>query len=260
MFYCKTICGLKRAEGEDEDSGVNSKLIPIALLALVSAVSVPAVTLTLNPIADAGIRSQITSNNGTTGEMLVGVVATNDFARAVMSFDLSAIPVDATIDSVSLSLVTTTLDGGSVSQTLTINIQQLTETFTNAGVTWTSRNGTNNWTTFGGTFGGTVLSSYTGNPSTTAGGSTLTFDTSSNFTSAVGAAIGGTFNVIAKLSAEGGSNRGLFRFNTVDATGTANDPVLTINYTVSQVPEPSSYAAFLGSGVVGFAFMRRRRA
>lgn len=232
------------------------------ILFLVSAAafsaSVSATTLTLNPFADAGIRSQITSNNGTTGEMLSGVVASGDVTRAVLAFDLSAIPVGATIDSVSLSLVTTTLDAGSVSQTLTFNLHQLTQTFTNTGVTWTSRDGTNNWNTAGGTFGGTVLSSISANPATTTGGSTVTFDTTSNLTSAVGSSIGGSFYLVIKLATEG-TSRDLLRFNTVDATGTANDPLLTINYTASAVPEPSAYAALAGLGALALAAWRGRR-
>ncbi len=248
--------------------------LPHTLLAVaVFGAAVPAfsqITITLNPTADAGIRSTFTSNNGSSGEMLAGMVTSADIIRSVLAFDLSSIPAGATIHSVSLRLVTTTTDTGSTATTnLTFNLHQLTQSFTSSGVTWYNREGTpsatptlaaqpNPWSTLGGTFNSaTVLSSISANPTTVAGGTAFIFDTGGNFTSAVGSAIGDMIYLIAKLENEGGSSRNLLRFNTVEATTVANRPQLTITYT--PIPEPSAFAALAGLGTLGFAATRRRR-
>ena len=173
-----------------------------------------------------------------------------------MAFDLSdPLLTGATINSATVTFTIRENDGASQNTTITLNLHQLTSSFTNDGVTWTSRNGTNNWTNPGGDFGG-VLSSASGNPSTIGAGNTMAFS-SASLATAVDGAVGGTLNLLLKSDVENTTARNLFRFASSRNTEGDPDysgPVLTIDYT--PIPEPS--AALLG-GLGLLALLRRRR-
>lgn len=248
------------------------QLTPLVLFAM-AAHTAFAATLTLNPTADNHIRNgnsgpSLTQNYGGNIEMLAGTVGASDFARTLLAFDLSSpLLTGATINSVSLTFTTTTTDTGSTSATVGYSLYQLTQTFTEGSgtvaspstddSTWANRTTGTAWTTAGGTFNSTVLSSYSTNPNTLAAGSTVTFGSTSNFTSVVSSSIGASyFGLLLKQTTEG-SVRELLRLASGENATSSNWPVLTIDYTA--VPEPSTYAVLAGLGALGWAAARRRR-
>jgi len=68
--------------------------------------------------------------------------------RSIVSFGLSPIPVGSIISSATLTLKET----GTQGTTRTIAVHRVTQSWTEGGVTWNSRDGTNSWTTAGGDF------------------------------------------------------------------------------------------------------------
>ena len=134
--------------------------------------------LVLNPSDDSYIRA-IQGNQGSNDLAIVGDTATpEDYLRAAFAFDLSAPELEgATIDSVTLTLTVDgrdTSSGGSADATSLIDLHELSASFTNGGVTWTSRDGTNDWTTPGGDFGA-ALAGLSANAGTVSAGAKLNF-------------------------------------------------------------------------------------
>ncbi|MBM3964384.1 MAG: DUF4347 domain-containing protein, partial [Planctomycetes bacterium] len=102
---------------------------------------------------DTYIKSNLpTTNYGSSTGLVVdksGGGAGNQ--RALLQFGLSDIPVGATITSATLNLNATVNGGGN------IEVYRVTSSWTEAGATWNSRNGTNNWTTAGGDYAATAI-------------------------------------------------------------------------------------------------------
>lgn len=223
--------------------------LTILAMALASAhLASGASTLILTPTDDSLIRAGFTNQDG--GLVLVGDTTTaNDFLRGAFAFNLtSPLLTGATINSVTLTLTIDARDtGGSANETVTLNLHQLSASFTNGGVTWTSRDGTNNWTTPGGDFGG-VLASDSANADTVNANDTVDF-TSAALASAAESAIGGSIYFLAKLDVEN-DTRNIFRFKASNLAGSGK-PTLTIDY----IPEPST--ALLGA--LGMLCLLRRR-
>lgn len=120
-------------------------------------------TVTLNPSQDNSIYSESNNSNGV-GRLFAGQNNMGNNRRALLQFDLSAIPSTATITSVSLTL---TVDQVSASVTNNFNLHRLTTawgegTSTGGGAgasaiapdaTWSDAMlGTTNWTTAGGDY------------------------------------------------------------------------------------------------------------
>ena len=217
-----------------------------------------AATLAIGVGANSTIRESV-ANQGTSQILFVGdTITANDFLRSALAFDLSnPLLTGATITGATLTFTVRAADTGSESATITLNLHQLSSSFSNGdgttGVTWTSRDGTNNWTTPGGDFGA-ALASTTGNPRTAAAGSTVNFSGAS-LGSAVQNSIGGTLNLLAKSATEDNTTRNLFQFaSTRNIVGSPvhPGPVLTIEY----IPEPST--ALLGA-LGALCLLRRRR-
>lgn len=212
-----------------------------------------AAILTFSPTDNSTIRFG-QGNQGTSQLLFAGDTSNpGDFLRSTLAFDLNnPLLTGATINSVTLTLTVREADTGSEDTSLTIALHELTNSFTNDDVTWTSRNGTDDWTTPGGDFGSS-LATVSGNPFTAVTGDTLDFS-SVALASAAESAIGGSFYLLAKSTTEENTNRNLFRFASTRNLSSAEGPVLTIDYT--PIPEPSSVLlACLG----GVALLRRRR-
>ena len=92
-------------------------------------------------------------NFGTSAEMKVKN-KNNESQRGLVRFDLSSCPAlsGATLTDARVQLYYSQKD-----KTSSLNLYQITESWTEAGVTWNSRNGANNWTTAGGTYNATAL-------------------------------------------------------------------------------------------------------
>lgn len=232
--------------------------------AFVLPAAASAAVLVLSPEADGFIRasqSAAQTNNAGNVIFLVGDVSETDVLRGVLSFNLNdPALIGATINSVTLTLNLNGPDTGtSFNAVETIELLRLTESFTEAGATWTSRNGATNWTTAGGTFATPALATTTANPSTSVKGADVVFS-SAEFATSVAGSVGQNIDLLLKLATVD-ANRSVFRFVSQESAtpDAALRPVLTIDYTPAAIPEPSAFAAVAGLGALGLVAARRRR-
>ena len=226
----------------------------------------------------AGYVSDIVSLNQTTpdtngvggGSNFIGHATTgaNRAFRSAMGFPLSDIPAGSTINSVTLTLYGRGAATAGASSTLyTIELHELTGSFTEAGATWNNRfdaapagvGGADVvWATAGGDFSPTVLSSLTAAPSGVALNVAYTFSSTTDFVAAAQAALDGTGTLymvgLAPLG-EVAANETRFNFGSDDFATLAIRPLLTVDYT--PIPEPNS-VLILGLGMAGLASFQRR--
>jgi hypothetical protein len=169
-----------------------------------------------------------------------------------------------TLDSVSLTLNSTLIGYAKV-----LDPFAGTGTFTNA---WADFSSSGNYITLSGPAGLTETAhpfitgfsgTVPGNSSVLSPGISSSFGTAASDSnlSLYEAAGGGTLNENISFSAFGtysgtqvGGNQVFFGS---EATASGD---LSVEYTFTAIPEPSTYAAILGAAVLGFAFIRRRRA
>jgi hypothetical protein len=117
-----------------------------------------AVIVSASAVKDAYIRASTpTANNGLLGSLVVDREST-DLQRALMQFDLSAIPTNAIIVSATLKLHATAIGG-----TLNIAAYQLQQPWTETGVTWNQSSSGVNWSAAGGAYNATPLDTVTTN-------------------------------------------------------------------------------------------------
>lgn len=248
----------------------NPKLTSVLALAaglFLPAIS-PAETATIFSSADAHIRSDNTATNaGGDFRLLLGETASataNDL-RIVLGFDLSSLPANATINSVSLKLRVQDNDTNvaTIDTTLTLNLHALTQTFAEGSVTWANASTGTAWTTPGGTASGTLLSSAMV-PTKGTVPVTYTWATSTAFVNTVQTAYnsGSIVGLLLKDSDETGTLRELLRFISRNETGSTLQqyrPQLVIDYSLSSIPEPTTTAALIGGGGLLLALGVRRR-
>lgn len=212
---------------------------------------------------DAVIRPDSPDTNNSAGNNTVGRTTGTTVLRDTISFDLSSIPSGATINSISFSLVVDATDSGSTSTTVTLELRQLTQSFIENQVTWNSRSTGNPWSTPGGSLGASQLSALSLNPLTASG--TQTFASSAAFVSAAQSAYNNStplyFALKLDSAGESLSTREIFQFRSKEFATASSRPLLSVDYTVSAVPEPSSYALAAGGMglLVCFQRLRRRR-
>ncbi len=210
---------------------------PLVVAALVGTQLASADTLVLSPTDDSTIRAS-SGNQGTNQAIIVGDTTTaDDYLRIALAFDLSSpLLTGATINSATLTLSVRSVDGSSENAAVTINLHQLTSSFTNGGVTWTSRDGTNDWITPGGDFGG-VLTSLSANPRTVSLSQGLNF-TGGTLANTAESAIGGSLYLLVKLDVENNGTRNIFQLASKENTTAAPAPVLTLDYTPGATTPP----------------------
>lgn len=211
------------------------------------------------------------SSGGDVTAWWAGRIGTDDAVRGLAGFDISAIPAGSVITSVTLTVTPRGPDANSQDQDYTVSLHELdgtiiegTGTFddnpTPTGPSWNSRdvNGPVAWTTAGGDFSATVLSSIVDNPHTLVQDEKIVFPSSSDFVSAAQGALdgSGTLYFLMKSSSEdtSSSDRAFFNFySDDDTTDATRAPKLTIEY----VPEPSSLV-LLSLGAMALIGLRRR--
>lgn len=122
---------------------------------------------THNPSADAYIRGDSTGTNTGSATTFIAGRRSSQPWRAVLLFDLSSLALDDGIVSADLQLEVTGVSGTPVT---TLDVHRITDNgtddgsgvlFTSAGVTYNSRDGSNNWTSAGGDFDAAVGASAT---------------------------------------------------------------------------------------------------
>jgi hypothetical protein len=189
-------------------------------------------------------------NSGARDQMLAGKKTGGLPFRPVFSFPLTGVPANATLTGISLDLWTDATAGiGTVG---TLELRELTSTpvegsgssSTDAangagtGATWSHRTQTTPWTTAGGDFNATVLSSVPGF-SATATNTQKTFPSTSSFLSIGQAALtaGQPLNLllISPLS-ESGANDIYTRLTSDDSALTTQRPRLTLAWTANPAP------------------------
>lgn len=190
-------------------------------------------TFKVQPNATVGVDSYIdsgapTTNYATTTPMILGRTSAGNTKRALFRFNVSNIPVGATLTSATLTIP---ISGGTVSATTTWYCNRLTQTaWTETGVTWNDYSVGNAWAAPGGDYTTTDRDSYTyaGVPPS------LIF---SAMTALVQDAItnrSGILDLIIVSNSESGStNRFLSPFCSDSAA--ASRPILVVTYTAPGV-------------------------
>jgi fibronectin-binding autotransporter adhesin len=93
----------------------------------------------------------------------IGVYQARD--RSLIQFDISALPIGATVTGATLTLTASSNVYGGNPNGETMSVYRLTQAWTEGGVTWNTFDGSNAWTTAGGDYAGTAYASSTANPS-----------------------------------------------------------------------------------------------
>ncbi|MFA6962561.1 MAG: DNRLRE domain-containing protein [Opitutaceae bacterium] len=240
------------------------QILQTAFVTTLMSAAASAATLTLNPTADTFVRADSTTSTAgaAAAELLVGQLTSTQAMHGLLSFDLSSIPVDATINSVSLVMRQSTEDGSSLITTVTLELHLLTQTFVENQATWNNRVTGTAWTTAGGTFDSAVLSSVSVSVRPSQASLTLPLDqtwaSSSDFVSAVQSAADGSNSIafLLKDANETNAGRELVKFYSKEGSSA---PQLIIDYTAASIPEPSTVALLMGSVVLAGGVCLRRR-
>lgn len=231
--------------------------------------SAGATVLTTTTIADTrigGSLTQQTINNGGAAQMLVGTHATLGKLHGLLRFDLSTLPEDVVISSVTLKM-TKPQDG--VGTAFTVNVFELTAanadwvqgTANNVSqtgsATWNIKGGTSAWA--GSAGASTAGTDYINTSLATYGGSLLAgnadFISSAAFLTAVHDNRGGFLNL--GLGLNSGATASYYRFATLEGEVSKYAAAsLVIDYTV--IPEPAT-VGLLGAGLLVVIVMARRR-
>lgn len=218
-----------------------------------------------------GDGANASNNYGAGTYNIVGTVPAGAL-RALFAYSLSGIPSDAIITSVTLTIVGEKNDTTSPNSSVDYNLHQLNRTFTegtgglsgatNSGATWNnSANGTA-WTTPGGDFNSTVLSTISVN-TRSADEIAYTFNSTPALVAAAQNALanGSDLSFLMKMNetSEALAVRNVFFFYGDDATGTGNAdvskrPILTVTY----IPEPGTMASAAFGGLLLMARRRRK--
>jgi len=178
--------------------------------------------------ADTYLRQDVPgSNNGILTTVCVERHATQA-RRGLIKFDLSSIPAGATINSAQLELYCTVAPGAAQ----TLNLHEVTSSWTETGATWTNMNSG---------FDSTILS-------TVVGGTAAGWKTWTGLGPLVQSWVSGTKNnygVMIKCGSETGTTAYLYQFASNNyTTNTAYRPILRVNYTTAS----SMDCSYVGSG------------
>jgi len=187
----------------------------------------------------AHIRTDITE--GESDVVIVGEAAAHEKTlRGVFSFDLSSLPDAAHVVSVSLTLAaerdnTGGTGGPSVDADFTLDLHRLASSFVEGEVTWNQRAGGQTWTTPGGDFSETPLTTLAANPyRLLSEGPEYSWASTAEFILAAQAALdaGVPLDLLLRTpDGEAQEGRAVFYFHSDDAGDPATHPMLTVLYT-----------------------------
>jgi autotransporter-associated beta strand protein len=192
------------------------------------------VTLKIGPFADSRVLNSGggDANDGAGGAL--SIYQSRD--RTLLKFP---VPVNATINSASLTLHATDLYGGNPNGE-TMSIYRLTQVWTEGGVTWNRYDGTNPWTSGGGDFAGTVYASSTANP---ASGQPISWDV----TTLAQEWASNTYPNNGLIIINSGTTSGL-HFGSKENGTAAYRPYLTASFTTPTTPPAGSWTWNGGDG------------
>ena len=230
------------------------------------AVSMATVSFADQAMITASANAYLRSDQGNTvqsvaTDLWIGSVSNTTFMHGLLTFDLSAIPASATITSVTLTMLQDVDDASSTAATITLGLYQLTQSYTQSQVTWNSRATSTPWTTAGGTFNPTQLSSTSVAVRALSGGGTasLAWGTTSGFVSAVQSSYNSGAVISFLLENPNESSQVARELVKLSSASGGSAPKLTIDYTVAAIPEPSAIALLMGTvTLAGGVWLRRR--
>lgn len=221
-------------------------LLAAVLASFTACASASAASLSLPVAADSYIRSDNSNTNfGSAAELWVGQVNASVVMRSLLSFDLSTIPQNVTITSVSLKLYQSSEDGGS-DQFSMIDIDlHLVPAFTESTVTW---NNVGPYDTQVLTTAGVALRHLT-TPKE------VIWDSTAEFVAAIQQIYeggGDSVSFLLKHDNEADIRRQLAKFAASGEYGA------TLNIEYTQIPESSTVALLIGTGAIGLTLLKRR--
>lgn len=173
---------------------------------------------------DCFIRSNAPTSNIDSDPMKVGWRTGPVTDHGLIKFTLPSIA--GTISQVSLFLY---MESNEDTQTQSIEVHQLTRDFTSSLATWNTYDGTNNWTSAGGDYSGTVIHAT----NSVATSSTQQWDLmGGSSTNPLTLSFGDTVRLLLKRATESGTTATYDYASSENATP-ANRPYLQITYTAS---------------------------
>lgn len=214
---------------------VTNRVIMVVGLLMGISVYGDTVTIKLSPLADTRIFNGQDTNDG--GGSDIGIYQSRD--RSLLKFPM---PVGATLDSASLSLIATHLYGGNPNGE-TMNVYRLTQAWTEGGVGWNKCDGVNAWATAGGDYAGAVRAASSANP---ASGEAVTWDV----TSLAQEWVNNTYANNGLIIINSGTTSGL-HFGSKENGNAAVRPYLTATVTTPTTPPAGSWTWNGGDGTTG---------
>ena len=245
-------------------------LVGLAVVGFGGAIDSLAASATLHPTADATLFEAAPDNNlGDSGSFMAGLRPKGGRSRGLVRFDLSTVPANATITSVSLGL--TVVRTPSPAANSSFELHKMLQSWGQEGnksssgggapaspgeVTWNSRSSSlTPWTTPGGS-SGTDFASASSASQFVGGNALYTFSSASLLSDVQSWYSTPSENFGWMLMSSGESvSRTIRRFGSRESGASA--PALTIQYTI--VPEPSTGLLLLSlSALSGMILWRRR--
>jgi hypothetical protein len=203
----------------------------------------------------ADIRSEDASaNRGGDDRNVVGYLGSQGDMRIVMDFALDHIPADATIQSVSLSIIMPPSGSSDIgSGIFDVNLFEVIAEMAETEVTWNNRAESTTWDTAGGDFDDTTILSTVNINKDTDGDATKTFASSGDFVEAAQNALDDGHNFRLILIADSADIAGdeYLRILSDDQGSLANRPSLQVGF----IPEPATMSLLAAGGLL---FLRRR--